>query len=124
MDSVLYAGTPMPNDENPEPERTIKSSFSTHAKSFVIDSQKCMVGTANFDPRSLRRMNSELAVFINDSQFCQHLEQMILVRAGNSDQMKSDGNLASGIETNKIESLQQRLVLLLLPVIRIFERWF
>jgi phosphatidylserine/phosphatidylglycerophosphate/cardiolipin synthase-like enzyme len=114
----------MPGNENPVPTINQNSNFATHAKSFVIDSHKCMVGTPNFDPRSIRRMNSELAVFVEDNDFCHHLELMILERAKNSDLMHADGSLDPDVETNRIETLQQGLVMLLLPVIRIFERWF
>ncbi len=120
----LYSGDLLPNHENPHSELIQETNFATHAKSFVVDGQKCMIGTANFDPRSLRRTNAELAVFIDDRRFCQHLTSEILERARHSELMTSDGKIASGAETNDIKTLSQGLVSLLLPVIRIFERWF
>lgn len=119
----LYSGALMPSHENPIAERTKNTSFATHAKSYVIDGYKCMVGTANFDPRSLRRVNSELAVFIEDRKLCQYLMAMIFERAQGGELMKFDGELASGAKTNEIRSLYERLIFLLLPVIRLFERW-
>lgn len=120
----LYSGDPMPMDENPIPQMTQGSRYNTHAKTYVIDETSCMIGTANFDPRSLRRMNAELALLIDNADFCQHVARMILWRAGNGHRMDTNGEIPPDIDANDVESIQQRLLLLMVPMIRIFERWF
>lgn len=120
----LYSGGPMPSDENPLSNITEKSRYNTHAKSYVIDRKSCMIGTANFDPRSLRRMNAELAVMVDDPAFCQHLERMILLRSANGHFMDKNGEIPPDIDVNDVENVQQRLLLLMTPLVRLFERWF
>lgn len=120
----LYSGDPMPNDESPFPYITSESRYNTHAKTYVIDEKSCMIGTANFDPRSLRRMNAEMAIFIEDKNFCQHVESMVLDRARNGHVMKEDGEISPDIDINNIETVNQRFLLMSSPFIRLFERWF
>lgn len=120
----LYSGEPMADDENPNKEITLNSRFNTHSKTYVIDGNRCMIGTANFDSRSLRRMNAEMALLIDDTQFCKHVESMIFKRIRNGHAMDVDGNVPPDINTNEFESFPQLLITLVLPVIRLFERWF
>ncbi len=48
-----------------------------HAKSFVIDRKIAMIGSHNFDPRSLK-LNTECGVFIGDEEVAGVLEERIL----------------------------------------------
>jgi phosphatidylserine/phosphatidylglycerophosphate/cardiolipin synthase-like enzyme len=48
-----------------------------HAKSFVIDRKIAMIGSHNFDPRSLK-LNTECGVFIGDDEVAGVLEDRIL----------------------------------------------
>jgi len=48
-----------------------------HAKTIVVDRKKVMVGSHNFDPRSLN-LNTECGVFIDDEEIAKVLEDQIL----------------------------------------------
>jgi phosphatidylserine/phosphatidylglycerophosphate/cardiolipin synthase-like enzyme len=52
-----------------------------HAKSIVVDSEIAIIGSHNFDPRSIS-INTESAVIIRDKDIARDLEQNILVDTG------------------------------------------
>jgi len=51
--------------------------FCIHAKSLVIDSRIAVIGSHNFDPRSLY-INTELTLTVRDEAFAKEIEQNIL----------------------------------------------
>jgi len=54
-----------------------------HSKLFVVDHDYALIGSANFDPRSLR-LNFEIGVEIADSRFCRELTDFINDTRGRS----------------------------------------
>ncbi len=110
--------------EIPFPDLTTGSIFSTHAKSLVVDDKICVIGSANFDPRSQKRMNAEMALIVNDSTFCIHLEDRIEQRARQGVELSGTGDTKGKFDLNRAESIGQQLILFLLPIIQIFEDWF
>jgi len=65
---VLYQRT---HDEENEPP-----IFAVHAKSMVIDSTIAMIGTFNFDPRSIN-LNTEVAMVIPNKKTATLLKSLI-----------------------------------------------
>ena len=63
--------------DDPEALRRAGPSLCIHAKSFVIDRKIAMIGSHNFDPRSLE-LNTECGVFIDDEKVAGVLEDRIL----------------------------------------------
>jgi putative cardiolipin synthase len=53
------------------------SRSSLHAKAYVIDRRKLVIGSLNFDPRSAH-LNTELALFIDSPQLAQATASLIL----------------------------------------------
>ncbi len=123
-DVYLATGGVPVDIEIPFPELTKGSIFSTHAKSLVVDDRICVIGSANFDPRSQKRMNSEMALIISDSAFCIQLEDRIEQRARQGVELSGTGDTKGKFDLNRAESIGQQLILFLLPMIQIFEDWF
>jgi len=63
--------------EDPEALRRVGPLLCIHAKSFVIDRKIALIGSHNFDPRSLK-LNTECGVFIGDDEVAGVLEDRIL----------------------------------------------
>lgn len=59
-----------------EPERA-GPRLCIHAKSFVLDGRVSLIGSHNFDPRSVK-LNTECGVFIDDDEVAADLEARIL----------------------------------------------
>lgn len=50
--------------------------FCMHSKSMIIDEKTCLIGSHNFDPRSVH-LNSECMVIIEDEAFSKHVAEKI-----------------------------------------------
>ncbi len=123
-DVFLFTGGFAGGTEEPFPETTSSARFNTHAKTMIVDKQTCIIGTANFDPRSLKRLNAELGLIIEDQSFCGHLQTMVELRARNGAEMTAEGHAKNKININRAESFSQRLQLFLLPAVQLFEKQF
>ena len=55
----------------------IKPTFAIHAKSMVIDQETAIIGTFNFDPRSIH-LNTEVALLMPDEAIAAELKALIL----------------------------------------------
>jgi len=66
---VLYQNSSYTKDEPP--------TFAIHAKSMVIDQQTAIIGTFNFDPRSIN-LNTEVALIIPETNTAMLLRELIL----------------------------------------------
>lgn len=51
-----------------------KTIWGVHAKTLIVDTQETWIGTLNMDPRSIQRLNSELAVIVKDGPFSQRVK--------------------------------------------------
>jgi putative cardiolipin synthase len=73
MKVYLYTGTRQP-DVLPIPEYAFSATWNTHAKTILVDEKDAWIGTMNFDPRSIRRLNAEMAVIVHDNpEFAKNL---------------------------------------------------
>jgi len=63
----------------------IKPTFAIHAKSMVIDQETAIIGTFNFDPRSIH-LNTDVALLMPDVVIASELKALIL------DDMNSDNS--------------------------------
>lgn len=72
----LYTGSRQP-EQLPHPQHGFTAVWNTHAKTMVVDRKDVWIGTMNFDPRSIRRLNAEMAVIIHDSpEFAERVYQL------------------------------------------------
>ena len=62
-----------------------KPTFAIHAKSLVIDQKTAIIGTFNFDPRSIH-LNTEVALMMPDVAIAEELKALII------DDMKSENS--------------------------------
>lgn len=120
----LLTGNSLADHEEPFPELTSTSRFNTHAKTLIVDEKICVIGTANFDPRSLNRLNAEMGLIIDDRIFCEHLSKSIETRAKYAALLTPEGHSQTMLDINKAETFSQKIMLLLLPFAQLFEYWF
>lgn len=86
----LYKGK-TPRAQMPDPENTPDAILNTHAKTIVVDDKDVWIGTMNFDPRSVLRLNSEMAVIVhNNTAFAQHVFSNIAYRLQSAHPMTLD----------------------------------
>jgi phosphatidylserine/phosphatidylglycerophosphate/cardiolipin synthase-like enzyme len=87
-----------------------KVRWATHSKAMVVDGRTSIVGSTNFDPRSLNRINSEIGLVVPDNPaFAHALEHSIQNRIRESVKIDGDGRDSTGkkVETpNYINVLQ------------------
>ncbi|MEO5668548.1 MAG: phosphatidylserine/phosphatidylglycerophosphate/cardiolipin synthase family protein [Bdellovibrionota bacterium] len=73
--------------------------WATHAKTMVVDDKNSYIGSGNFDPRSLDRINSEIGfVFPDNPEFAAQLNATIQNRMKNSTRIDGDGRDPSGVK--------------------------
>ena len=60
-----------------------------HGKALLVDDLTCLIGSANFDPRSFR-LNFELALLLDDRGFARRLEEEMLENIAASVEVRSD----------------------------------
>lgn len=81
MEVYLYTGR-VPETDLPHPTFSHAAKWNTHAKTILVDERHVWIGTMNFDPRSVRRLNAEMAIIVHDDPaFAQYALQKIFKRA-------------------------------------------
>lgn len=94
---------------------------SLHAKAAVFDSRTAVVGSYNLDPRS-QRLNTELAVVVEDSTFASGLHDDLEAQLKNAWRIDADGmpigetTRYPGVSRGKVCEL--RLLRLIIPLVR------
>jgi len=108
-------------DEPVLTERPYKGTFSTHAKSFVIDHSTSIITSYNLDPRS-KYYNRELAVVCHDhTQMANTLTKNIKKRMQGSFKLKKNGRLSKE-DKKKIDWFIRIKAKIANPIARLFGR--
>jgi len=75
------------------------ANWGSHAKAMLVDGKTSYVGSGNFDPRSLDRINAEIGFFFPDNpEFAKTLEASMKNRMANSTKIDRDGRDSSGVK--------------------------
>lgn len=75
--------------ELPSQELSPKTIWGVHAKTLIIDNDQTWIGTLNMDPRSVQRLNSELAVVIKDQAFTERVKYHFSTRTNDAKKMRN-----------------------------------
>ncbi|MBN8587012.1 MAG: phosphatidylserine/phosphatidylglycerophosphate/cardiolipin synthase family protein [Rhodothermia bacterium] len=76
----LYFGK-IPTIFLPDTTFSKNAVWTTHAKTILVDNRDTWIGTMNFDPRSIRRLNAEMSIIVhNNPVFAQHVSSHIYER--------------------------------------------
>lgn len=78
----LNDGTAMNPEELVTVNRDEKPIWMVHAKTMIVDDDITWIGTLNMDPRSVQRLNAELAIVIRDEAFTAAVKQHLHFRLG------------------------------------------
>lgn len=73
FDVFLNQGKLFNYQKLPSENLSDKTIWGVHAKTLIVDDKETWVGTLNMDPRSIQRLNSELAVVVKDLPFSQRV---------------------------------------------------
>lgn len=80
FDLFLNNGHYMKAQDLVVPDREESSIWMVHAKTMLVDHRYTWIGTLNMDPRSVQRLNAEMAVLIDDEPFNQAIRRHFLNR--------------------------------------------
>lgn len=87
----LYYGN-IPTNQLPDSTFSQHAVWTTHAKTILVDNRDTWIGTMNFDPRSIRRLNAEMAIIVhNNPIFAQHVSRHLYERLAQSRPMNMNG---------------------------------
>ena len=71
----------------PSKDLSEKTIWGVHAKTLIVDDEMTWIGTLNMDPRSIQRLNSELAIVIKNHAFTERVKQHFSYRINEAKQM-------------------------------------
>lgn len=75
--------------------------WATHSKTMVVDGKTTYVGSGNFDPRSINRLNSEIGLIFPDSpELAKSLTSSIRRRISESTQIDGEGRGRDGTKVD------------------------
>ncbi len=75
--------------------------WATHSKTMVVDGKTAYVGSGNFDPRSINRLNSEIGLIFPDSpELSKSLTSSIRRRISESTQIDGEGRGRDGTKVD------------------------
>jgi putative cardiolipin synthase len=98
FDLFLNNGHYMKAEDLVVPENEESALWMVHAKTMLIDHQYTWIGTLNMDPRSIQRLNAEMAVLIDDEDFNMAIRKHFLERLRYTSRVVNGKVVKDGVE--------------------------
>lgn len=98
FDLFLNNGHYMKAQDLVVPSNEETALWMVHAKTMLIDQQYTWIGTLNMDPRSIQRLNAEMAVLIDDEEFNMAIRKHFFERLRYSSRVENGKVVKDGVE--------------------------